>query len=336
VPAEALRSKRAVDVDVDVDQDVTRTHLHAAHRRGLALVGLAALIWSSGGVIVRSLETEDSWATIAYRSLFASLFVIVFVRLRARRELAVGVGAPGVAPPRSGWGWAWRWVRSIGRPGLVVGVCFAISSISLVVALGLTSVANTLVVMSTTPIAAALLGRIVLGEPVRWRTWVAAGATVVGVVVMVGGSAGGGSRVGDAVAALMPLSMAVATVVIRRHRQVAMVPAVAVGTVLALLVSLPFVESFAVSPRDFALLVVFGAGQLGLGLALYALGARDAPPADVALVSLLEPVLGPLWVWLVIGERAAGGALVGGLIVLTAMVWHTALDLRGRTAPPLA
>ncbi len=287
------------------------------HRRGLLLVALAAVLWSTGGLIVRSLDTDASWTTIFYRSLFASMFLVVFVR---RRE-------------RTG---AVRAFTSMGWPGVVVGACFGLSSIALVVALGMTSVANTLVVMSTTPLVAALLGWAVLRERVRPRTWVAAGATVVGVLVMVSGSTAGGSRAGDAVAALMPLSLAAATVVIRRHQHVVMVPAMALGTVMAMLVALPFVESFSITRHDLVLLVVFGAGQLGLGLALYAVGARHAPPADVALVSLLEPVLGPVWVWLVIGERPTGATLVGGLLVLSAMAWHTALDLRRRTVPAVA
>ena len=104
----------------------------------------------------------------------------------------------------------------------------------------------------------------------------------------------------------------------------------------ALLVALPFVSSWEVSGHDLALLVVFGAGQLGAGMALFAIGARLAPPADVALVSLLEPVLGPVWVWWIIGEAPATSTLVGGTIVLAAMAAHTALDLRRPTFPAAA
>jgi drug/metabolite transporter (DMT)-like permease len=296
---------------------VTTARSLQLHRRGLLLVAIAATIWSTGGVIVRSLDTDDPWLTIAYRSIFASLFLVGFVAARERRRSV-------------------RSFTSMGAPGLVVGACVAIASVALVVALRYTSVANTLVVISTAPLVAAVLARIVLGDPIRPRTWVATSATLVGALIMVGGSVGEGSVGGDAIAALIPVALAVATVTIRRHEQVVMVPAMAAGTVMALLVAIPFVGSWDVSQHDLALLVVFGAGQLGAGLALFAIGARHAPPADVALVSLLEPVLGPVWVWWIIGEAPTPATLVGGTIVLVAMATHTALDLRRRTVPAAA
>jgi drug/metabolite transporter (DMT)-like permease len=289
----------------------------AVHRRGLVLVGIAAVIWSTGGLIVRSLDTDQAWTTIFYRSLFASVFLVGFVVVRDR-------------------GRAVRSFTSMGAAGLLVGACFAMSSISLVVALGLTSVANTLVVVSTAPLLAAVLGRVVLGEPVNGRTWATAGVTVVGVVIMVSGSSTEGSLAGDAVAMLIPIGLAVATVTIRRHHEVLMVPAMAVGTVMAMLVAVPFVSVWTVTGHDLGLLAMFGSVQLGLGLALYAVGARMAPPADVALVSLLEPVLGPLWVWAVLSEDPGVAALIGGTLVIAAVAIHTAFDLRRRAMPVAA
>jgi drug/metabolite transporter (DMT)-like permease len=286
-------------------------------RRGLVLVAVAAVIWSTGGLIVRSLDTNEAWTTIFYRSLFASVFLVGFVAIRYPR-------------------YAVRSFTSMGVAGLLVGACFAMSSIALVVALGLTSVANTLVVVSTAPLLAALLGRVVLGEPVNGRTWATAGVTVVGVVIMVSGSSTEGSTAGDAVAMLIPIGLAVATVTIRRHHEVLMVPAMAVGTMMATLVAVPFVSVWSVTGHDLGLLAMFGSVQLGLGLALYAIGARLAPPADVALVSLLEPVLGPLWVWAVLEEDPGVAALIGGSLVIVAVAIHTAFDLRRRAMPVAA
>lgn len=288
------------------------------HALGLALVAVAALLWSTGGLVVRSLGDVGTWTTVAHRSLWASAFLIAFVVLRDRRE-------------------ALRSFTSMGAAGLVVAVCFAVASVALVVALGMTSVANTLVAISTAPLLAAVLGRIVLGEPVAGRTWVAAAVTVVGVVIMVSGStAAEASRAGDAVAFLIPVALATATVTIRRHQRVLMVPAMAVGTSLAAIVSLPLAGSLAVDSSDAMLLAFFGAGQLGLGLALFGIGARWAPPADVTLVSLLEPVLGPVWVWVILDEHPGGAALVGGSLVLGALAVHTVADLRRRTMPVTA
>lgn len=288
------------------------------HALGLALVAVAALLWSTGGLVVRSLDEVDTWTTVAHRSLWASVFLVLFVVVRDRRDAA-------------------RSFTSMGLAGLVVAVCFAVASVAFVVAVGMTTVANTVIAISTAPLVAAVLGRVVLAEPVAGRTWAAAGATIVGAAVMVSGSsAAEATRVGDAVAFLIPLALATATVTIRRHQHVLMVPAMATGTMIAAAVSLPLAGSLAVGRADLGLLVFFGAGQLGLGLALFGMGARWAPPADVTLVTLIEPVLAPLWVWMVFAEQPGTAALVGGSLVLGALAVHTVVDLRRRTMPVTA
>jgi drug/metabolite transporter (DMT)-like permease len=289
----------------------------AARRRGLALVGLSALIWSTGGLIVRSLESADVWTTVFWRSLFAVLFLVAFIAVRDR-------------------GQAFQVFRAIGRPGLVVGLCFTSASIGLVLALSLTSVANTLIMISTAPLIAALLGRVVLGERVKLRSWLAMAAALFGVGLMVSDSSGQTSLAGDAIAFVIACSLAVATVTIRKHRAVRMTPATCLGALLAGLIALPFAAPGSVTPGDFGLLAVFGAGQLGLGLALFATGARLAPAAEVALISVLEPILGPIWVWAVLGEHPGAMALIGGGIVLFALVVHTILDQRKvKPVPPV-
>ncbi|MDH4309886.1 MAG: DMT family transporter [Acidimicrobiia bacterium] len=285
--------------------------------RGLLLVGSAAVIWSTGGVVLRLVETTDSWTIIFWRSVWATLAITGFVIARDRRETR-------------------RSFRSVGGPGLIVAGGFATASIALVIAIEKTSVANSLVILSTAPLLAAALARLVLGESVRRRTWFLMFLALLGVAVMVGGPGPSSSLTGDALAVLMPVGLAVATVTIRKYQHILMTPAMAVGTLIALVVAATQAGSLRVTAGDFVLLAAFGAIQLGLGLALYALGARVAPPAEVAMVALLEPVLGPIWPWLVVGERPGIATLIGGSIVLAAMVAHSALDLRRRAMPPAA
>ena len=285
--------------------------------RGLLLVAAAAITWSTGGLIVRLLDDHDPWRTIFWRSLFAALFLIGYVAASEKRA-TINV------------------FRSIGRPGLLLGLYFAIASVTFIIALGLTSVANTLVIISTAPLFAALLSRRLLGDVIRPRTWVAILASVAGVALMVGDSLGESSLLGNLVALVIPLLFALGTVVIRRQRHMRMTPALAVSPVIALLVATPLVPTFGISGHDLALLAFFGAGQLGLGMVLFSIGARMAPPAKAALVSLLETVVGPFWVWLVVGEMPGVGALLGGVIVLGAMALHTAFDLRRPLPPPVA
>jgi drug/metabolite transporter (DMT)-like permease len=289
----------------------------AERTRGLSLVGAAALLWSTGGLIVRSVDT-DVWTTVLWRSLSATVFLVGLVAVRE--------GAGTVAA-----------FRRMGRPGLLVASCFGLASAALVAALDRTSVANTLIVISTTPLVTAVLARAVLAETVSRRTWLAVGAALVGVAIMVSQSGQEASLAGDAIAAVIPVALAVATVTIRRRQEVAMTPAMALGTALAAAVALPLAGGLALPGPDLPLLVAFGSLQLGAGLALFSAGARLAPAAEVSLVALLEPILGPVWVWAVLGEFPGVAGLVGGSIVLVALALSTVTDLRRRRRlPPMA
>ncbi len=288
----------------------------ASERQGLLLVALAAVLWSTGGLIVRSLESTDVWTTVLWRSVFAAGFLIVFIAVRDRGRTI-------------------QMFRTMGSPGLIVAACFATASISFVVALHLTSVANTLIILSTSPLLAALLGRVILGERVRGRSWLAMAAAVIGVAIMVSDSFGQGALIGDMVAFVIAVCLAVATVTIRRHRHVRMTPATCLGAVLAAMIAAPWAQPLAVTGGDFGLLVVFGAFQFGAGLALFSTGARLAPAAEVALISVLEPILGPIWVWVFLDDHPGTAALIGGSIVLVALAAHTLLDKRkARAIPP--
>lgn len=275
---------------------------------GIALVAGSALVWSTGGLIVRSLTLADSWTTIFWRSLSATVFLVAYtLAMHGRGALAA--------------------IRAIGWPGLVVGACFAGSSIALIVALNLTSVANALVIMSSAPLFAALLGWAVAGERVRAWTWAAIAATMAGVALMVSGPHGKGSILGDAIALAIAVGYGGGIVITRRYRTVRMTPAMGVATAAAMLVALPLASPWQVSATDVPLLAVFGAGQLGFGLMLFASGSPRVPAAATALLGELEPILGPVWVWLFVGEAPTSTALAGGLIVLGALTAHTLVDV---------
>jgi drug/metabolite transporter (DMT)-like permease len=169
------------------------------------------------------------------------------------------------------------------------------------------------------PMMAALLGWALLGERVDGRTWVALVLAGMGVTLMAAGSVDAGvAAVG--LPLLVTASFA-AVIVIARHRQdVSMMPATCASQVLVVLVCLPFLSLGSVRDDDWLILAALGVGQMGLGLALLTIGARLIPPAQVAIISLLEVVLGPLWVWLAYDERPGAATVAGGLVVVTAVV----------------
>ena len=286
--------------------------------RGTLMVAGAAIVWSTGGLVARLIETQDSWTTIFWRSASAFAALLAFLFYMEGRS-------------------ALRRFMQMGWPGLVVGLCFASASISFVIALSLTSVAKTLVIMSATPLIAALLGRLFLGEAIGRTTWATIAAVMIGTAVMVSGGDTDGSLLGDLFAGVIALSLAGAIVTTRSNPHIGMLPATCLGVGIAALVSLPFADPLGVSAHDLPIMIVFGAVQLSLGLVLFVSGVRLIPAAHSALLGMIEPIFGPLWVWIAIGEEPATTVLmIGGAIVILSVAAKTLLDARPRADLPMA
>jgi drug/metabolite transporter (DMT)-like permease len=267
------------------------------HRRGRIYVALAAVAWSTAGLLQREL-TVDVATQLAGRALFAVVGIFAYVAVSERGAVV-------------------RAFRAVGTAGLAVAVLMAVSSGSFLIALNHASVANVLFMQALAPVLAAALGSL-LGERVDRRTWIAMAVAIAGVALMTGGP-GGPSAAGTAIAFVMTLSFAGLLVITRHRRDVSMAPATCLGQVLLLVIAAPFATPADVDGRNLALLVALGIGQIGLGLVLLTIGARLIPAAEVALITLLEIVLGPLWVWLALDEQPSATTLVGGAIVLAAV-----------------
>jgi drug/metabolite transporter (DMT)-like permease len=272
--------------------------------RSVILVAGASLIFSTGALFIRGLDDPHPWTTVFWRSVFACASLLILIVWRER----------------SG---TWGVIVGMGRPGLGVAAAFAASSIGMVVALSRTSVAIVLVIFALSPLAAALLAWALIGERVRSHTWVAIGVTVVGVGYMVSGPGAGGSTSGALIALVIPLAFGLGAVLIRQHSHIHMAPAMLLSMVIAAVVSIPFADPLAVSLHDFVILAAFGFAQLGLGLAMFSVGAARAPATDVALLSMIEPIVGPIWVWAFMGEYPGVPALIGGSTVFIALAAHT-------------
>ncbi len=284
--------------------------------RGAWLVFGAAAIWSFGGAIARFLQVTDSWTIIFWRSLCAAVFLIGFMWYRD--------GLRGTWKLFIGMGWA----------GAGVALCFATASTSFIVALAYTTVANILLMQAGAPLFAALMMFVFFGERAGLGTWVAIGVVMSGIGVMVSDSIDGSvSPVGDGLALLIALSFALATVLARRNAHVRMLPAACLASLVTLLVGLLLAGALEVSASDGAWLFVFGALNLALGMICFVTGVRLLPAAVAALIGTAEPVLGPVWVWLVHGEVPAGRTLIGGAIVIVALMAHLALQMRQPRQP---
>ena len=267
--------------------------------RGLALMIAAPVLWSSAGVVTRHIQRAEPFEQVFWRSLFAFLFVFIVLLLQKANP--------------------WKAVRAAGVPGLASGLMWAIMFTAFLFALSLTTTANTLVVMSVSPLLTALFASMFLKDPVPLGTWLAAGAAAVGIAWMF--SAGLSAHyAGMAIAFLIPVAAAINVVVLRASAaKLDLIPAVMFGGALSCVIALPFALPFSASGRDVALLAFLGVTQLGLPCMLLVLASRALLAPEIALLGLLEVVLGPLWAWLGAGEEPGRSTLIGGAIVLMAL-----------------
>jgi drug/metabolite transporter (DMT)-like permease len=278
---------------------------------------VAATLWSIAGVVTRHLEpalqAEGRFEITFWRSLFAAVFVGGYLLLVRRA--------------------GWRPVVAAGWPGLVSGAMWAVMFIAFMMALTLTTVANTLLVLSLGPLITALLARAVLGVPIPPRTWAAIAVATAGIAWMAAqaapASTGGRPLAGMLIALCVPVASAINLVTLHKTRaRVDLVPAVFLGGVISAALVLPLAAPLQAGPRDVLLLAVLGFFQLGLPCMLMVVASRSLSAPEVSLLALLEVVLGPLWAWLGAGEAPAAATLAGGALVLGALVLNEVAALR--------
>ena len=261
----------------------------------------APVLWSTAGVVTRHIERAAAFEQVFWRSLFAFCFVALALLIVNRRS-------------------PWKAAQGAGWPGLLSGAMWAVMFTAFVVALSLTTTANTLVVMSVSPLLTALFARMVLSDPLPLRTWAAAGVAAAGIAWMFGFSVEKSHAAGMLVALAIPLATAINVVTLRAAAaKLDLVPAVMLGGALSCLVAVPLALPLQASARDLALLAFLGFFQLGLPCMLLVIASRTLLAPEIALLGLLEVVLGPLWAWLGAGEEPAASTLLGGMIVLAAL-----------------
>lgn len=281
---------------------------------GLLLALAAPLSWSIGGVIIRSVEAEP-WDIVFWR---AAGHVLCF--------------------PLALW---WLWgrsalvdLRAVGKPALAVAFFMTCTLIFHVLAMTRTTVANVLILQSLSPLLVAVLAWVFLDERLRASGWLILAVAFAGLALVIGGSLGAGDMTGNLFALVVAVCSAAHVTLVRQHRARNMAAVTLPAALLASAASLPFADPLAVGPGDIGLLILLGGVQMSLGLTCFILALRYLPAAEVTLIALLEPILGPIWVWLMIGEQPAATTIIGGVIVLGALLAHVLLATRrARQAP---
>src|SRR5471032_1591855 len=267
---------------------------------GTALLAASAAAYSTAGLYTRLVHV-DAMTMLFWRGVFGGLFLTAMLMWREHGRVVVAV-------------------RLIGRDGLLIAVCSALSTVCFLSALRLSTVAEVMVIDATIPFFTAGIAWLVIGEREDRITLVATFAAVAGVAVMAGGGLAGGRLLGDLLAFCMAIMMATALVLIRRHPGISMLPAVGLSAFLCALIVLPFAQPLSVNGLDLLQLGLFGTTQFGLGLLLLSFGTPLVSATRGALIGTLQTPLGTLWVWLAFSEAPAVATLAGGAIVLAAVV----------------
>lgn len=288
-----------------------------SHRAAIAVMACAALMWSIAGVLTRQLESAAGFEITFWRSVFAGLTVLSALAWQKRRH-------------------AFHAVRASGGLGLLSGLMWAVMFCCFMLALTRTTVANTLIVMSISPLLTALLALAFLRQRIAPRTWIAIGFALAGMLWMFAGNVEGGSGAhiaGMLIALGVPLAASVNVIAMKKAgQQVDLVPAVLLGCVFSLAGMLPLAWPLQASWHDLGILATLGIFQLGLPCMMMVIAARALSAPEVSLLALLEVVFGPVWAWLGAGEAPSGATLSGGAMVLGALLLNEllALRLRGR------
>jgi drug/metabolite transporter (DMT)-like permease len=294
------------------------------HRRAVALMIIATLLWSIAGVVTRHLDSVRSFEVTFWRSLFNALALLV--ALSAMRGAAL-----------------WHGLLHARWPFWVSTLCWALMFTAFMVAITLTTVANVLVTLAIGPLITALFARVFLGHRLSGRTWSAIAVAGCGIAWMFGREAMAGvSPLGTLVALIVPLAAAVNWVVLQfvAHDNTVreagssadMLPAVLIGAGLSALATLPLAYPFQASGHDMGLLALLGIAQNAIPCLLAVRLTRELPAAEISLLGLLEVLFGVAWVWLIAGEQPGPDTLIGSTLVLGALVCNELLELKQKRA----
>ena len=285
---------------------------------GVLLVLLAGVFWSTMGLGVRQIEYANVWQILLYRSFSLTIFLFILISFRS-----------GFRP--------FNTIRRVGIAGVIGGIGLVFAFAGGIYAIQTTTVANAMFLFASAPFFAAILGWIILRESVRQSTWVATVVAMVGIGIMVIDGISVGHIVGNIAALISAMGFAVFTIALRWGKLEDMLPAVFLAGIFAIIVSSIACATqgypFSLSTNDASIALAMGVLQVGAGLAIYTIGSKVVPAAELALLSMTEVLLGPFWVWLFLGEIASTYTLAGGLILLLAIAGNALTGLRRKPIP---
>ena len=272
----------------------------------LVLLGGFSLSW--GGLIIRSFESASIWQILFYRSIFFLWVLTTFLLLTYGKK-------------------TFKKIKEAGIPGLVGGVFLSASFVAYLYSMSETTVANVVFIISTQTVFLPILAYLFLKEKISSRGIVAIVLAMIGVILMIGDSIGTGSLYGNLAALAIPINFSILILIIRKYPRVDMIPAIFYAGILSCLYGLIFLEEISISSKDVWLSFLLGVPQLAFGFIFITIGSRTTPAVTIGLLMLMETIFAPIWVWLFFNEIPPTSVLIGGLIIISAVVMKS-LDFK--------
>jgi len=265
----------------------------------LILTGGFCLSW--GGLILRTFESASIWQILFYRSIFFLWVLIAFILLTYGKK-------------------TFKKIKEAGVPGLIGGIFLSTNFVAYMYSMMETTVANVVFIISTQTVFLPIVAYIFLKEKISPRGYVAIVLAMIGVTLMIGESLGTGSLKGNLAALTIPINFSVLVLIIRKYPKVDMIPAIFYAGILSCLYGLFLLEDMVISTKDIWLSFLLGVPQLAFGFIFITIGSRTTPAVMVGLLMLMESIFAPIWVWLFYNEIPPVSVLIGGIIILSAVV----------------
>ena len=288
------------------------------YSRGVILVLLAGVCWSTMGLGIRNVTDANSWQILVYRSISLSAFLFFVIAIRSKGKPIQRIKQAGLAGVIGAW-------------GLVVAFSGGVYAIQE------TTVANAMFLFAAAPFLAAILGWIILKESVSRSTWIAMLLAMIGITVMVAEGFSAGEASGNLAAIASAMGFAVFSISLRWGRLGDMMPAVFLAGIFAATTSFIICwfndYPLVLNTNDASIAIAMGVFQVGAGLAIYTIGSKVVPAVQLTLLSMTEVILGPFWVWLFLGETFGVYTLIGGVILMLAIAFNALSGLRHKPAP---
>jgi DME family drug/metabolite transporter len=288
---------------------------------GVALVFVAGIVWSTQGLIFRQITEAGTWSVLFWRSVGMLPVLLGFLAWRAK-------GVP------------FGLIRKVGFAGAMGGLGLVMAFAGAIYSIQATTIANAVFLFAASPFFTAILAWLILREEVRPATWAAIALAMVGIFIMVREGLAAGAMAGNVAALISALGFAIFTITLRWGRLSDMLPAVVLGGIFSIiagaLVAGQLDQPLLVPLADILYAMGMGAVTLAGGMVLYTLGSRVIPAAEAALLSNVEVMLAPIWVWLFLGETASTGTFVGGAVLMVAVIFNALSGARRmQTSAPM-